>query len=332
MIQKHVLGLERIEDPRLIIAADIDNNARITTSDLAELRKLILGIYEELPNNSSWRFVDAAHDFDAAGAVFPFPEVLRIQNLSNSMLNEDFVGIKIGDVSGNAIANSAIATNRAATSTLALRASDASVTEGELVEVTVSSGDFIDVTGYQFTMELSGLEFVGATSGVIEVSESNFGVLNANTVTTAWAGLEGVSSDETLFTMTFKATANVSLSEALNVTSSVAAAKAYTSTLEELDVVLEYNALTAPGFVLLQNTPNPFSQTTQVGFELPVAGSATLTIFDVTGKTVSVMTETYDAGYNEITLRKSDLGTTGVLYYQLESGDFTATKKMVILE
>ena len=332
LIQKHVLGLERIEDPRLIIAADIDNNGRITTSDLAELRKLILGIYEELPNNSSWRFVDAAHDFDAAGAVFPFPEVLRIDNLSNSMLNEDFIGIKVGDVSGNAIANSAIASNRAAVSTLALRATDAIIAEGELVDVTVSSGDFIDVTGYQFTMELSGLEFVGATSGAIEVGEANFGVLNAKTITTAWAGTQGVSSDETLFTMTFKATANVSLSEGLTLTSSVAPARAYTTTLEELDVVLEYNSAVTPGFVLLQNTPNPFSQTTQIGFELPVAGSATLTVFDVTGKTVSVMTEAYDRGYNEITLRKSDLGTTGVLYYQLESGDFTATKKMVLID
>jgi len=181
-------------------------------------------------------------------------------------------------------------------------------------------------------MELSGIEFVGATSGAIEVSESNFAALSSSTITTAWAGVEGVSSDETLFTMTFRATANVALSSALNIGSSVAAAKAYTSTQEELDIVLEYNTVGATGFALLQNTPNPFNLTTQIGFELPVAGSATLTIFDVTGKTVSVMTETYNAGYNEITLRKSDLGSTGVLYYQLESGDNTATKKMVIIE
>ena len=181
-------------------------------------------------------------------------------------------------------------------------------------------------------MGLSGLEFVGATSGAIDVDASNFGVLNASTVTTAWAGTEGVSADDALFTMTFKATANVSLSEALSVNSSVSAAKAYTSSLEEMDIALDYNTVASNGFVLMQNTPNPFNQTTQIGFELPVAGQATLTIFDVTGKTVSVMSETYNAGYNEITLSKSDLGTTGVLYYQLESGDFTATKKMVIIE
>ena len=263
---------------------------------------------------------------------FPFPEVLTIQSLSFDRLSEDFIGIKIGDVSGNAIANSGFASTRSANNTLALQATDATLVEGELVEVTVTSNSFTDITGYQFTMELSGLEFVGGTSGAIEVSESNFAALSTSTITTAWAGIEGVSTDETLFTMTFRATANVALSSALNIGSSVAAARAYTSTQEELDVVLEYNTVGAAGFALLQNTPNPFNQTTQIGFELPVAGSATLTIFDVTGKTVSVLTETYNAGYNEITLRKSDLGTTGVLYYQLESGDNTATQKMVIIE
>ena len=214
LIQKHVLGLERITQPELIIAADIDNNGRVTTADLSELRKLILGLYTELPDNNSWRFVDATHDFDAAGAVFPFPEVLTIQNLSFDRLSEDFIGIKIGDVSGNAIANSGFASTRSANNTLALQATDATLVEGELVEVAVTSNSFTDITGYQFTMELSGLEFVGGTSGAIEVSESNFAALSTSTITTAWAGIEGVSTDETLFTMTFRATANVALSSA----------------------------------------------------------------------------------------------------------------------
>ena len=95
---------------------------------------------------------------------------------------------------------------------------------------------------------------------------------------------------------------------------------------------IEFNSLAEAGFVLLQNTPNPFDEFTAIGFELPQSGSATLTIFDVTGKTVSVLTENYGAGYNEITLRKSELGTSGVLYYQLESGDFTATRKMILID
>jgi hypothetical protein len=39
-----------------LIAADVNNDGKVSASDLTELRKLILGIYNELPNNSSWRF------------------------------------------------------------------------------------------------------------------------------------------------------------------------------------------------------------------------------------------------------------------------------------
>ncbi len=57
LINKHILGIEPLDNPFLIIAADATNSGSITTFDILELRKLILGIYTELPNNSSWRFV-----------------------------------------------------------------------------------------------------------------------------------------------------------------------------------------------------------------------------------------------------------------------------------
>jgi len=38
------------------------------------------------------------------------------------------------------------------------------------------------------------------------------------------------------------------------------------------------------------------------------------------------------AGYNQVVINKGDINTSGVLYYQLESGDFTATKKMIVIE
>jgi hypothetical protein len=43
-----------------------------------------------------------------------------------------------------------------------------------------------------------------------------------------------------------------------------------------------------------------------------------------------VVNGAFEAGYNEIIVR--DLNVAGILYYTLESGDFTATKKMVIIE
>ncbi len=60
------------------------------------------------------------------------------------------------------------------------------------------------------------------------------------------------------------------------------------------------------------------------------AGQATLTIRTVNGQTIQVVNGAFEAGYNEIIVR--DLNAAGILYYTLESSDFTATKKMVIIE
>jgi len=57
LISKHILAVEQFENPFQIIAADANGSGNISAFDIVELRKLILGIYNELPNNSSWRYV-----------------------------------------------------------------------------------------------------------------------------------------------------------------------------------------------------------------------------------------------------------------------------------
>ena len=49
-----------------MIAADINNDKDISAIDLIELRKLILGIYLELPDNGSWKMVDANQQLSTA--------------------------------------------------------------------------------------------------------------------------------------------------------------------------------------------------------------------------------------------------------------------------
>ncbi|MBK8878924.1 MAG: hypothetical protein IPN74_10350 [Haliscomenobacter sp.] len=69
-----------------------------------------------------------------------------------------------------------------------------------------------------------------------------------------------------------------------------------------------------------------------IGFTLPVAGEATLTIQDVTGRTLRVVKGQFAQGYNQVTVKASELNTTGVLSYTLKAGDYAATKKMIVLE
>ncbi len=105
LISKHILGLEPLDSPYKIIAADANKSNSLTTFDGVEIRKLILGIYNEFPDNTSWRFIPASHSFPNPANPFQqdFPEsaqgIDRVASKSNKV---DFVAIKVGDVNNTA--------------------------------------------------------------------------------------------------------------------------------------------------------------------------------------------------------------------------------------
>ena len=89
----------------------------------------------------------------------------------------------------------------------------------------------------------------------------------------------------------------------------------------------------AEQFELYQNTPNPVTEATLISFYLPEAGEATLTISDVSGRTLMLLRGDYAAGYHTLNLTKAQLkGVTGVLSYTLTAGEHTATKQMVVVK
>lgn len=103
LIVRHILGIQPFTSPYQYIAADVDGNGVVELADTTEMRKLILGIYTELPNNSSWRFVPRSYVFPNPANPFPFPEVIATGPLSGDLSGLDFIAIKIGDVNGTAV-------------------------------------------------------------------------------------------------------------------------------------------------------------------------------------------------------------------------------------
>jgi hypothetical protein len=83
---------------------------------------------------------------------------------------------------------------------------------------------------------------------------------------------------------------------------------------------------------LYQNTPNPWNTQTSIGFDLPKDASVKLTIFDATGKVVRIVEDEFKAGYNTIILNAHELKKSDVMYYRLESGEYSASKKMVLIK
>ena len=71
-IQRHILGLEELNSPYKLIAADVNADNEIKASDLTELRKLILGIITDLPTNESWRFVESGQAMEMDMLILRF--------------------------------------------------------------------------------------------------------------------------------------------------------------------------------------------------------------------------------------------------------------------
>ena len=78
-----------------------------------------------------------------------------------------------------------------------------------------------------------------------------------------------------------------------------------------------------------KNSPNPFTEVTTIGFNLPQADFAKITVYDMTGKVIHVQSGDFVKGYNAVELKRSDISVNGLLYYQLDTEAFTATKKMI---
>ncbi|MEZ4899185.1 MAG: T9SS type A sorting domain-containing protein, partial [Saprospiraceae bacterium] len=81
---------------------------------------------------------------------------------------------------------------------------------------------------------------------------------------------------------------------------------------------------------LYQNTPNPFSGETMIGFWLPESTQATLRVMDVTGKELYRVSGRYSAGNHQLSLEAGSLPEVkGVLFYQLETKSGVINKRMV---
>jgi len=85
-------------------------------------------------------------------------------------------------------------------------------------------------------------------------------------------------------------------------------------------------------FELSQNYPNPFNPTTTISFSVPEASNVRLKVYDMLGREVLTLVDGMkNTGSYEVSFDASNL-TSGLYVYTLSTGNFTATKKMMLLK
>jgi len=335
-ISQHILGIQSLDSPYKMIGADANRSGAITTFDLVEIRKLILYITDEFPSNTSWRFVPNDYVFQNPHNPWetPFPEVINFNNVPSNVLDADFIAIKTGDVNGSAQANIYGGTeDRTTHGSMMLLAKNESFKAGDEVLLDMKAKDFAEI-GFQFTLQFDPqvLEFEGVSPCLTDAGHLGQRYLDAGILTVSWNDYNSVwVESQSLLQLRFVAKKAGQFREAVQMNSRYTKAEAYNLAGEPLDIDLAFIENPDSGFELLQNVPNPFNESTTIGFRLSRSASATLFISDISGKTVATYEGQFQEGYNEVVVKRSELPSAGIYYYRLDTPDHTATKMMILV-
>lgn len=342
VIQKHILGKEIFNSPYKYIAADLNNSKSITSADISELRKLILGVKSTMPGTQkSWRFVALPAIFEDVDNPWlgGWREEYNVNNLFGISQGNDFYAVKIGDLNSSAKTNLLTGTKVRTAGKINLELNNHDYNTTDNVNVPVYGSWTGGVLGFQIAWKVDAqkIEIVDFIPGAIDINHSNFN-LNTNNdgiINMSWSSDKPLSaSSEPLFYITVKAKyGSFNSSKVFTTSSEFMTTEAYNESLESLNIDLRSrdSQKSLNAFELFQNTPNPFSETTTISFRASQESQVILKIQDISGKVLINKTINAFSGLNQVILNQSDLqGMSGLFYYTLEADSFISTKRMVI--
>jgi hypothetical protein len=341
LIQRHILGTLLLGSPYKIIAADVNNSGTVTTADINLMQALILGNNSSFPNGRLWAFVPSSHSFANPQNPFPFPQS-RVYASVNAQSNQDFIGMRLGDV--NNTYNSSVA--RFASDTVTLVLPEKSIPANGEASVSVTAKDFNKVAAMQLTIswdpEVAELitagapGALGASFGLSRKEEGLLSVLwtepNAQSITLA--------DDTELFTLNFRAKAPAGSNTELNISSDMTPIEVVDSSLNIMGVKVIAGSLKVENATAIESVvkditdivlaPNPFNQYSILRFSMKSQRDCLIRITDISGKQIDQRLIKAAVGQNTLEVGHDLIPGTYLL--SIETDDEIQTLKMVVVQ
>ncbi len=337
LIQKHILGLQSLNNPYDLIAADINRSEEITALDLIELRKVILGVYEEFPNNTSWRFIDGLHSFSDPENPWLelLPEEYEITDLSEDM-EINFVGVKTGDVNGSVETNltgKSIEQRNREEYVIEMPRRAKEVQGKQLIPIYGTEERSID--GFQMSMNLN-TKIKNLISGTLEMSKNNYfqkeGKLNVVWYSTNGMSVELRDLNKPLFYIVLDGEEDFSTDE-FNLESEALNNEVYMNdTSHKLILKIRQDNLVTSKFSVTQNVPNPWSDKTYLHFSIPVEGKVSFIIYNAQGQITMNRLLNLEEGNHIQEITSDDLMSSGVYLIEVQFENEIIQKKMIFIE
>ncbi len=331
MIQRHILGQSLLDSPYKIIAADVDLSGTINIVDLALVRSLILEMDTELTKN--WRFIPANYVFaDPANPLnTSFPESITI-DVNNDVANQNFIAIKVGDVSGDA--NPQLRTTSQPL-LLSIPAQKAFV--GEIIRVPVTVADnYRQIAALQGTLEFDPqmLRYRGMSNGHLSLTEDHLNVsaVNQGSMAFVYNDPKGQAIDldngKVLFYLNFEVIGKAQQSTAIRLTNQITQNQAYngqTNRMQSLQLQAGEIAIGEPQVSVFPNPAKRF----QVTFGITKDQSqVSFSLRNQQGQVISRQQGIYGQGQQQFNWQPNV--APGIYFLTIETSQYKTTKKVVI--
>ena len=338
LIQRHILGLEEIKEPGLLLAADVNHDGKITASDLSEIRKLILGVTTELPDKKSWIFVMPQGQLEDP---WLWPQSVSITAQNNTRFTNNFTGIKRGDVNMSADVSGINAGTESRHEPATILLNKGIVKAGTDASLSFKAGNFEALTSIQLSLEINkDAQIVNIVSGLLDMKQEHYHIadidgrqvlnISWNQSTSIEIPDNGILFDVIVRTDEDMATENImKINDNIPAELSDEVLNSYSVRLRVADEL----AIKEQTFMVYQNVPNPFTQSTMVRYYIRENEQVDIRITDIDGKVIYRTQSDGESGYNELQLNKDIFNNKhGMYLLTLSTTHDTGTIKMLITE
>lgn len=327
LISRHVLAIEPLNAPWKIIAADANLSGSVTTNDIVQLRRLILGIIPVLPgSNGTWRFF-------ADNCQFP-PNPFEVTICSNSYefasmpfwaYPEEirFYGLKVGDVNNSAMVNNLQQT--AERSTTLLEMPELFLQKNETIDIPVRLQQAGKWSGFQCNLPFDPqkVEVLGIRAGTA-INSQEFAAAQAvpGDVRISWFDTKPgvILPDEALFYVQIRALQSGPLQAAFLPEKHSFASEIYTPGGEttKLEYSFRSSSDAYPGTQVFPPSPNPGSINVRFPLRLRQASTLRVEIGALNGNKVFAEQMQLPEGAHLLEVPASVFPTSGVYTWQVD--------------
>ncbi|MEZ4964634.1 MAG: T9SS type A sorting domain-containing protein [Saprospiraceae bacterium] len=335
--ERHILGLEPLNTPYRIIAADVSKSNSITTFDLVASRRLIQGIYTEFPTNTSWRLIDA-------GIPIPTPQNpfqgAIVETIDLNGIQQDttiyYYGIKVGDTNCDAFPGfSGGADDRRQ---VALSMPDVELETGQTIDLPLRLNEAGDWLGVQMDLQYDSqvLEIESVHSPVFPDTDGSAVVYpKAGAVNMTWYDVlpHSISNGDPLAVLRLHALAPVRTRNAISLNTSRIRPEIYSATedVDQLQLFFteERQISGTGGGMNAIVSPNPVVSDARILLSLDMPETVSVTLRDLAGRQCWSARRGLDAGTHALEIPSYAFPAAGVYLWQIETGNGLVSGKLV---